>query len=71
MKSMQDKQKIVSISENLYEKLKAKVKELENIVEGQHSHIAMIQGDLYNERVRNENLERLVTNRPNSKTTKD
>jgi len=67
---MGDKQRIVSISESLYEKLKARIKELENIVESQHSHIAMVQSDLHNEQLRNGNLERLVTTR-NSKTIED
>jgi len=67
---MGDKQRIVSISESLYEKLKARIKELENIVESQHDHIAMVQNDLHNEQLRNGNLERLVTTR-NSKTIED
>ena len=53
------------------ENMEVKVKELENIVESQHRHIAMLQSDLYNERIRNGNLERLVTNRPGSKTIED
>ena len=53
------------------DRLKAKIKELENIIESQHSYVAMLQNDLYNEQVRNENLERLVTNKPGSKTIED
>ena len=53
------------------DRLKAKIKELENIVESQHQHIAMLQNDLYNEQIRNGNLETLVTNRPGSKTIED
>ena len=57
---MDDKKKIVSISETLYEKLKARTKELENIVESQQQHIAMLQNDLYNEQLRNNNLAELT-----------
>jgi hypothetical protein len=53
------------------DRLKAKIKELENIVESQHSYVAMLQNDLYNEQIRNGNLETLVTNRPGSKTIED
>ena len=67
---MEDKQRIVSISEGLYEKLKARIKELENITESQQRHIAMLQNDLHNEQLRNGNLERLVITR-NSKTVED
>jgi hypothetical protein len=42
------------------DRLKAKIKELENIVESQHSYVAMLQNDLYNERLRNENLSNLA-----------
>ena len=42
------------------EELRAKIKELENIVESQHSYVAMLQGDLYNERIRNDNLSDLA-----------
>ena len=56
---MEDKQRIVSISESLYEKLEARKKELENIIEGQTQHIAMLQNDLYNEQLRNNNLTEL------------
>mgnify|MGYP003632931072 FL=1 len=42
------------------DRLKAKIKELENIVESQHQHIAMLQNDLYNERLRNDNLSELA-----------
>ena len=57
---MDDKKRIVSISETLYEKLKARTKELENIVESQQQHIAMLQNDLYNEQLRNNNLAELT-----------
>ena len=57
---MDDKKRIVSISETLYEKLKARKKELENIVESQQQHIAMLQNDLYNEQLRNNNLAELT-----------
>ena len=57
---MDDKKRIVSISESLYEKLKARTKELENIVESQQQHIAMLQNDLYNEQLRNNNLAELT-----------
>ena len=57
---MDDKKKIVSISETVYEKLKARKKELENIVESQQQHIAMLQNDLYNEQLRNNNLAELT-----------
>jgi len=67
---MEDKKRTVSIHVKVYEKLKARIKELENIVESQHSHIAMVQSDLHNEQIRNGNLERLVTTR-NSKTVED
>jgi hypothetical protein len=40
--------------------LRAKIKELENIIESQHSYVAMLQGDLYNERIRNDNLSDLA-----------
>jgi len=42
------------------DRLKAKIKELENIVESQHQHVAMLQNDLYNERLRNDNLSELA-----------
>ena len=67
---MVDKQRIASISEGLYEELKARIKELENITESQQRHIAMLQNDLHNEQLRNGNLERLVITR-NSKTVED
>jgi len=57
---MEDKQRTVSMSESLHEKLKARTKELENIIEGQHQHIAMLQNDLYNEQLRNNNLAELT-----------
>jgi hypothetical protein len=52
------------------DRLNAKVRELENIVESQHQHIAMLQNDLHYEQLRNGNLERLVTTK-NSKTIED
>ena len=39
---------------------KKKIAELENIIEGQHQHIAMLQNDLYNEQLRNNNLAKLT-----------
>ena len=39
---------------------KKRIKELENIVESQHQHIAMLQNDLYNEQLRNGNLAELA-----------
>ena len=42
------------------DRLKAKIKELENIIESQHSYVAMLQNDLYNERLRNDNLSELA-----------
>jgi predicted DNA-binding ribbon-helix-helix protein len=42
------------------DRLIAKIKELENIVESQHSYVAMLQNDLYNERLRNDNLSELA-----------
>ena len=39
---------------------KKKIAELENIIEGQHQHIAMLQNDLYNEQLRNNNLAELT-----------
>ena len=36
-------------------KLREKIAELENIIEGQQQHIAMLQNDLYNEQLRNSN----------------
>ena len=42
------------------DRLIAKIKELENIVESQHSYVAMLQNDLYNARLRNDNLSELA-----------
>lgn len=42
------------------DRLKAKIKELENIIESQHSYVAMLQNDLYNEQLRNDNLSKLA-----------
>ena len=39
---------------------KKRITELENIVESQHQHIAMLQNDLYNEQLRNSNLSELA-----------
>ena len=54
----------VEIAERLLDSSKdrliAKIKELENIVESQHSYVAMLQNDLYNERLRNDNLSELA-----------
>tara|TARA_X000001382_G_scaffold70154_1_gene48901 strand:+ start:530 stop:715 length:186 start_codon:yes stop_codon:yes gene_type:complete len=41
-------------------KLREKIAELENVIEGQHQHIAMLQNDLYNEQLRNNNLAELT-----------
>ena len=41
-------------------KLREKIKALENIVESQQQHIAMLQNDLYNEQLRNNNLAELT-----------
>ena len=41
-------------------KLREKIAELENVVEGQQQHIAMLQNDLYNEQLRNNNLAELT-----------
>jgi len=41
-------------------KLREKIAELENIIEGQQQHIAMLQNDLYNEQLRNSNLAELT-----------
>jgi chaperonin cofactor prefoldin len=53
------------------DRLKARIKALENIVESLDQHVAMLQNDLYNEQIRNGNLETLVTTRPGSKTIED
>ena len=53
------------------DRLKARIRALENIVESLDQHVAMLQNDLYNEQIRNGNLETLVTNRPGSKTIED
>jgi|TARA_R110000796_G_scaffold65036_1_gene150361 chaperonin cofactor prefoldin len=37
--------------------LEEQIRTLENTVEGLHEHISMLQQDLYNEQLRNENLE--------------
>ena len=50
--------------------LKARIKALENIVEILDQHVAMLQNDLYNEQIRNGNLEKLVTSKSN-KTVED
>ena len=52
------------------DRLKAKIKELENIVESQHSYVAMLQNDLYNERLRNDNLSELALAIDKQKTRK-
>jgi UDP-3-O-[3-hydroxymyristoyl] glucosamine N-acyltransferase len=36
------------------------IAKLENIVESQHQHVAMLQNDLYNEQLRNSNLSELA-----------
>ena len=41
-------------------KLREKIAELENVIEGQQQHIAMLQNDLYNEQLRNNNLAELT-----------
>jgi len=57
------KERIVSISEIVYEKLKKRI-------ETQDEIILMLEAQLSNERLRNGNLERLVTTR-NGKTIED
>lgn len=52
------------------DRLIAKIKELENIVESQHSYVAMLQNDLYNERLRNDNLSELALAIDKQKTRK-
>ena len=42
------------------DRLKARIKALENIVESLDQHVAMLQNDLYNERLRNDNLSELA-----------
>ncbi len=49
---------------------KKRIKELENIVESQHQHIAMLQNDLYNEQLRNNNLAELTLAIDKQKTRK-
>tara|TARA_R100000541_G_scaffold27470_1_gene36775 strand:- start:72 stop:260 length:189 start_codon:yes stop_codon:yes gene_type:complete len=58
---------MVSISKD---RLNAKVRELENIIEGQTQHIAMLQNDLYNEQLRNNNLAELTLAIDKQKTRK-
>tara|TARA_B110001450_G_scaffold99324_1_gene94165 strand:- start:389 stop:574 length:186 start_codon:yes stop_codon:yes gene_type:complete len=41
-------------------KLREKIAELKNVIEGQQQHIAMLQNDLYNEQLRNNNLAELT-----------
>jgi uncharacterized FlgJ-related protein len=42
------------------DRLNAKIRELNKIIEGQQQHIAMLQNDLYNEQLRNNNLAELT-----------
>jgi len=58
---------MVSISKD---RLNAKVRELNNIIEGQTQHIAMLQNDLYNEQLRNNNLAELTLAIDKQKTNK-
>ena len=51
-------------------KLREKIAELENVIEGQHQHIAMLQNDLYNEQLRNNNLAELTLAIDKQKTRK-
>ena len=51
-------------------KLREKIAELENIIEGQQQHIAMLQNDLYNEQLRNSNLAELTLAIDKQKTRK-
>ena len=51
-------------------KLREKIAELENVVEGQQQHIAMLQNDLYNEQLRNNNLAELTLAIDKQKTRK-
>ena len=51
-------------------KLREKIAELENVIEGQHQHIAMLQNDLYNEKLRNNNLAELTLAIDKQKTRK-
>ena len=60
---MEDKQRIVSISADLYDKLSKRI-------ETQDKIILMLNMQLSNARLKNENLERLVTTR-NGKTIED
>lgn len=65
MGKIMKKQRIASISEDLYEKLKKRL-------EMQDKIILMLQAQLSNEKLRNGNLERLVTTRNgNGKTIED
>ena len=51
-------------------KLREKIAELENVIEGQQQHIAMLQNDLYNEQLRNSNLAELTLAIDKQKTRK-
>jgi len=42
------------------DRLNARIRELNKIIEGQQQHIAMLQNDLYNEQLRNNNLAELT-----------
>ena len=42
------------------DRLNARIRELNKIIEGQQQHIAMLQNDLYNEQLRNSNLAELA-----------
>jgi hypothetical protein len=62
---MEDKQRIVSISADLYDKLSKRI-------ETQDKIILMLNMQLSNARLKNENLEKLVTTRNgNGKTIED
>ena len=64
MGKIMKKQRIASISEDLNENLKKRIETLDKI-------ILMLEMQLSNERLRNANLERLVTNRNKRKTVED
>ena len=49
------------ISKNRFED---QIRALNNTIEGLHEHIAMLQQDLYNEQLRNENLEAQALRKP-------
>jgi hypothetical protein len=52
------------------DRLNARIRELNKIIEGQQQHIAMLQNDLYNEQLRNNNLAELTLAIDKQKTRK-